>query len=85
MPVVLSNLQIICAFRIFPLPSSALTEASTPPSSTLPFSVTTGAVIYPDPELVTLILDIFPLDPKYACAVAPLPPPPVITTAGALL
>ena len=50
----------MCVPLTLPLPNTALAVALVPPSSTLPFKITSGAFTYPSPGAVTSILETLP-------------------------
>ena len=59
-PLVLSNLILTLGLLTNPLPKTAVAFAGVPVSSCDPDITTVGALVYPLPGLVTLILVIFP-------------------------
>ena len=59
-PLVLSNLILTVELLTTPLPSTAVAFAGVPDSNCDPEITTVGALVYPVPALVTLILVIFP-------------------------
>ena len=59
-PLFLSNLILTLGALTTPLPRTAVADGNVAPSSCEPVIATVGALVYPVPELVTLILVIFP-------------------------
>ena len=59
-PLVLSNLILTLGLLTNPLPKTAVAIAGVPVAVCEPVITTVGALVYPVPEFVTLILVIFP-------------------------
>ena len=60
MPEILSNLVTMCGALTTPSPSIAVAVALVPSFAWDPSKVIIGATVYPEPELVTTTLVIFP-------------------------
>src|SRR5262245_3121848 len=73
--------------RVSPPPTMSAKEAvpAVKPVPPPPRTMTVGAEEYPMPGLVTVMEVMEPLEPTLAMAVAPEPPPPVISRRGGAL